>query len=504
MKRLLLFVLLLAGCATPTPPAATTVPPTATLTLPTETATEGVILPSETPTDSLIIPTEIPTDVAVEPSLPPGIELSPTPENFTPTIEPSSTPLGVSGVSQPLAVTDGLHMQGVTLLDADGKRLVFAGINLETYRDYANGCGWVTDGTYAIRGIMADKVKTLGANAVRLNYSYRFMTGNTYGANLSRFLDMAQEFVQRGMYIMPSDHTYTGGVLTGAAASYPMMKAIIDGARAKGIEHYLIMNPFNEPGPDISVSQWVTAQKAVLTYLRNTAGFSGLVVLDGTGWATLLDVNAFKQVMTFDATLRSGTANVMFSHHLYPNIPSLPNQLWAASNQVPLTIGELGQENPGSSPLEPQYVKNTINGFLNTGMPAGHNGLWAWIFAWCDTNKMLEDWKPDNSVPYGANNPLSSHGVLWRDNYYNKLAATQGTLVPPPVRTATVISTPVPATPTRTRTRTNVPPTPTSRISPTPSDTPTPTITATPTDKPRWSITGEFGGTPFSGIIEQQ
>ncbi|MBX3081783.1 MAG: cellulase family glycosylhydrolase [Anaerolineae bacterium] len=345
------------------------------------------------------------------------------------------------------AATVGLRVQGVTLVNTDGSRFVVAGINMEMYRDYDNGCGWVTDGTYAIRGVMADKVKALGVNAVRLNYSYRFLQQS---GNLTRFLDMAQELANRGMYVMPSDHTYTGGVLSSASASYPMMKSIIDGMRARGLESYLIMNPWNEPGPDISVSAWVQAQKDVLTYLRNTAGFQGVVVMDGTGWATLLDVSAFQSVMSFDAGLR-GTANVAFSMHLYPNITGLPSQLWTAARQVPLVIGELGQENPGASPLDPNYVKSTISGFLNTGMPNGHNGLFAWIFAWCDSNNMLEDWT-DPAVPYSASSPLTAHGVLWRDNYYSKLPASSApvptTVVEQP--TATKTTTPVPATATTT------------------------------------------------------
>lgn len=502
-------LLLLVGCGVPSPTAivptntlaVTLAPPTETATdLPIETATAEQ--PSETltlessPTEPQITPSDIPTDVIIEPSLPAGIELSPTPENFTPVVEPSSTPLNASGILLPAAATAGLHMQGVTLVDSANVRFIISGINWETYRDYANGCGWVTDGTYNIRGIMADKTKALGVNAVRLNYSYRFISaGNS--ANLSRFLDMAQELAARGMYVMPSDHTYTGGVLTNAAQSYPTMKAIIDGMRARGIENYLIMNPFNEPGPDISVAQWVQAQKDVLTYLRNTAGFNGVVTLDGTGWATMLNVSAFQQVMAFDATLRGGAANVMFSHHLYPNIPSLPAQIWAASSQVPLTIGELGQENPGSSPLDPQYVKNTINGFLNTGRANGHNGLWAWIYQWCDTNKMLQDWQPDASVPYGTANPLSSHGVLWRDFYYNKLGGTP-VATPAPIRSLTPSIMPTTRPPTATRTST---PTPTPAISLTPSITLTSTESPTPTDKPKIIITGEYGGTPFSAEI---
>ena len=173
-------------------------------------------------------------------------------------------------------VPAGLHMEGVTVRNVSGDRVVFAGINVEMYRDYDNGCGYVTDGTYAIRSVMADRIKALGVNAVRLNYSFRFLNQSS---NLTRFLDMATEFAQRGIYVMPADHSYTSGVLTNSSAAYPMMKQIVDGMRERGLENYLIMGGFNEPGPDISVSAWARAYQNLLTYLRNTAAFQGIDAL---------------------------------------------------------------------------------------------------------------------------------------------------------------------------------------------------------------------------------
>lgn len=370
-------------------------------------------------------------------------------------------------------VPAGLHMQGVNIVNGSGDRFIAAGLNVEAYRDYDKGCEWATDGYYAIRAMMSDRIKGLGVNVVRLNYSYRFLdTGN-----LTKFLDIATELALRGIYVMPADHTYTGDVLVNSGGSFPTMLRIVEGMRARGIENYLIMGGWNEPGPDIAISAWERAYQNLLTYLRKTAQFDGVVVVDGTGWSTLLDVDAFKRVQSFDATLRGGSANVVFSHHLYPNITALPAQLWTAANQVPLIIGELGQENPGASPLRPQYVKDVIAGFLNAGLANGHNGLFAWIWNWCDTNKMLDDWTPDNSVPYTDKSPLTSHGVLWRDFYYSKLP---GGYVPPP---ATVIVQVPTATPTRSIVPTNTPrprsPTPTRTVTDVPviilTNTPVPT-----------------------------
>ncbi len=373
----------------------------------------------------------------------------------------------------------GLKMDGVVVKDLTGERFIFAGVNTEAFRDYANGCGYVTDGQYKLRGVFADRVKALGVNAIRLNYSYRFL--NT-GDNLTKYLDIASEYAQRGMYIMPADHTYTGDVLTNSGTSFPTMLKIIEGMRARGLENYLIMGGWNEPGPDISIDAWKRAYQNLLTYLRTTAAYNGIVVIDGTGWSTLLDIPAFKSLMTFDAGLRGGTPNVIFSMHLYPNIKALPAELWKAANQVPLMIGELGQENPGASPLDPQYVRTTIRGALNTGIPAGHNGLFAWILAWCDSNAMIDDdWKdssgnPSNE-PYTANSPLTTHGVLWRDEYYSQLP--KGNIPPPP---ATIIVQQPTGTPSRTPTRvlpTNTPrPRTATPIAPPSTVVPSPTCDA--------------------------
>lgn len=310
--------------------------------------------------------------------------------------------------------TPGLHVSGVNIVDSNGQRFVFAGMNIEMYRDYNNGCGYATDGFWDARSVMAQKIHDLGVNAVRMNYSRATLevTGR-----LSKFLDVCVEFASRGIYVMVSDHTYTGGSLSSASGSHAMMKSIYDGMIARGYGDYLIINPWNEPGPSVTNSQLITACQNALTYLRGTANFDGIVVFDGSGWATLLDVPTFNSIKTFDASLRGGTPNVAFSHHLYPNITSLPSQIWANSNQIPLLIGELGQENPGASGLVPSYVTGVIGGFYSTGRANGHNGLFAWIANWCDTNKLYEDWT-NPAVAYDVNSPLSAHGILWRDNYF--------------------------------------------------------------------------------------
>lgn len=314
-----------------------------------------------------------------------------------------------------------LRVNGVSLQEYDattGRRFVISGANVELYRDM--GCSYVTDGQLAIKAAWAAKIKALGVNAIRLNYTYTNLTGD----RVAKFLDFAQEFAKIGVYVMISDHQMTGKSVSLRAKSYPMFKQLIEGFRARGIEDWLIVNPFNEPGPDDSLANWTLAQKDIITNIRSTCGFKGVIVLDGGGWSTQLNVSNFKTVMAFDATLTpDAKPNVILSNHLYPNISGLDAKIWAAANQIPLLMGELGQENPGASSLDPQYVKNVIAGALKTGIPAGHNGLFAWIIGWCDTNKMIEDWT-DPAVAYTKDSPLNAYGKLWVDNYFSKVVTT--------------------------------------------------------------------------------
>lgn len=475
-----------------------------------EESTETEVAVIITATVEPSTPTEFPPPPAVTTAVPPTlVVLTETPEGFEPTEAPSSTPIGVEGINRINAVAT-LHVEGVTLVRPDGSRFITSGINVEAFRDYANGCGWVTDGMYTVRKDMADTLKMWGINLVRLNYSYRFLQ---QGTNLSKYLDMAQELASRGIYVMPSDHTYTGGIPPTATtnATYTMMKQIVDGVNTRGFGEMLVMNPWNELSPDMSVSAWTNLQGVALGYLRNTVGFQGVVVLDGTGWATMLNVNAFKAVMTLDSAVHGGTPNVVFSNHLYPNIRDLPAQIWDAANQVPLIIGEIGIENPGASPYDPAYVRSVISGYLNAGMANGHNGLLSWIFGWCDSSKLIQDWT-DPSLPYKAPFVLTEHGKIWKDNYYSKLPSVpQETVPPPPNVTPTRTRTPS-YTPTRTIIPTNTPRTPSATPSATtrPSSTPVPTNTATvepsptPSGLERWRIFGKIGEIQIDLILERQ
>lgn len=448
--------------------------------------------------------------------------INPSPGTVDATVAPPSIMQNLH-IDQPVGNSEqlaqlpaGLHVAGVTLVDAAGNRFIAAGINVEAFRDYANGCGWVTDGMYNVRNVMADTLKAWRVNLVRLNFSYRFLA---QGDNLNKYLDMAQELANRGIYVMPSDHTYTGGSLVNSGGSYPMMKAIIDGMRARGIYDYLVVGTPNEPGPDVTSAAWLSAMRNYLMFLRAQNGYDGVVVMDGWGWATMttpngaIDVATFKQIQAFDATLRAnGQANVVMSQHIYPNIKDLPAKIWDAANQIPLIIGEVGIENPGASPYDAAYVRSVVSGYLNAGLANGHNGIVFWILSFCDSNKMIADWS-DPAVPYKAPFQLTELGNIAVNSYYSKLP---GGNVPPPatviVQQPTATRTPSPTrsiVPTNTpRPRTATPTPGVIIVTNTPAPSATPLATAVPSatwsGSEVWTIRGKIGGWDVDLVIEKQ
>lgn len=391
----------------------------------------------------------------------PASSVSPTP---VATVKPTPT----SGAS-PVPSTSDLKVTG-TSLTLNGSRFIVKGVNVEYYRDA--GCSYITSGQTSQRTQMASKMKSLGINAVRLNYYQGWM--NESPSNVTNFLDMMQVLAQQGIYVMPTDHAYTGESLSGRSSAYPLFKQIIDGARARGIEKYLIMNPYNEPGPQDSWSAWVTANKDTLNYIRNTAGFKGVVVLDTLSWSAAFDANSQLAVRSHDATLLGGTPNVVFSNHWYPNISiDSVNNTINNSGTVPVVIGELGQINPGSSSLTPSYATNVFTNVINTGIPKGHNGVFAWIWNWCDENGMTED----DFVT------LNTFGNLVNNNYYKKVSGGAT-----PTVTPTVIPSPIPsptAKPASPTPLASMWPSPTVKpASPAPSPKPSVTLVPSPVPSP--------------------
>lgn len=352
------------------------------------------------------------------------------------------------------SASTGLTISGNILRNDAGGRVVIKGVNLELYRD--PGCGWFGDQQWQQRTRMINAYRNLNINAVRLNYSAAYL--ESAPQHLVRFMDFAADLAAAGIYFMPTDHTFTGRQLTDRRNVWPTMRKITDAARQRGISQWLVWNPYNEPGgaegDEITWPQWVAAQKDTIQFLRSLP-YGGVIVLDTRSWAGDFDLNSVREVMAFDA-------NVMFSNHWYPNLDlTRVRNTSANANTVPMVVGELGQYNPGVTAILPGYVRNVIRYYQSEAIPAGHNGLFAWIWSWCDDNGMTEDNYLDESET-DTFVTLNSYGRLWRDEYF-------GTS-----QSATV--TPRPATQTITP---NVTPAATT-LTPPPTNTRRPTVTRTP------------------------
>ncbi len=367
--------------------------------------------------------------------------------------------------SSPAQAQSALHIQNNLVVGPTGSRFIAKGVNVEAYRDYVGGCGYVTDNLFQVTQpggsinltLMINKFRQLGVNIVRLNYDYRYINTGSY-PNLSKYLDVAQALANAGIYVMPADHSQTGANLANRAQAYPTFQALVAGFRSRGIIDYVVFNPFNEPA-NTTWSAWVTANEDILHYFRVNLGFTGVVMLDGIEWASENNATAYQTIMTYDAGLLGGTPNVGFENHWYPNIDiTKVDNSFTFTPTYPIWIGELGQYN--GTPDTPSYVTSVLNKVVNTGLAAGHNGVFGWIWSWCDSNKMTDPW--DN---YTLLNP---YGQLYVDYYWTKVGTPPNTVTPRPL-TATF-------TPTFTRTPTN---TPTRTSTPIPTGTNTPTRTST-------------------------
>ncbi len=376
--------------------------------------------------------------------------------------------VGSNDIRSDASTTPGLTINNTTLTSTNGQKFIIKGVNMEYYRD--NGCSYVTEYATKQASQIVEKYKSLGINAVRLNYKSSWLS---QGSNLSAFLTMMQSLANNGIYVMPSDHSFTGKVLTGfETTSYPMFKAIVEGARSRGFEDYVIMNPYNEPyggQTESTWANWIKTNQATLDYLRKTLGFNGIIVLDTKDWAGQFDKASLQTVMAYDANLLGGKKAVVFANHWYPNhdYSTRVKPTFDAANQIPLLIGEVGQINPGVTKVDEGYIKNVFANLISSGINNGHNGAFPWMWAWCDENNMTKDW--DDEVN------LSTYGQLIVDNYYSKVQSSSPLVTPS-------------ANPSATQKPSS---TPLATIKPTPvtTGTPKPTIKPTATNAPSGSST---------------
>lgn len=361
------------------------------------------------------------------------------------------------------ATSGALKVSGTSLQLPNGNRFIAEGVNLEFYRD--SGCSAITSGQWAKRNEIVSTMKSMGINAVRFNYKAGWLSQSS--TNFTQFMDFMELFARNGIYVMPSDHSFTGKVLSGyQTTSYPLFQKMVVEARNRGFEQMLILNPYNEPyGSQSSTDgntweHWRDQNKNTLNYIRKTLNFTGVVVLDTRSWASGTSASHMSEVRSYDATLLGSTANIVFSNHWYPNhdFTSRVKPTFDNSGSMPVLIGELGQINPGTTGVVSTYHTNVLSSLVSSGLPKGHNGVFAWMWNWCDQNNMTNS---DYTT-------LNTYGKSYVTSFYSKVNGGSGTPVtgtPAPTHAPTPVPTVAVATPRPTTTVT----TPFPVTSPTPS-----------------------------------
>ncbi len=312
-------------------------------------------------------------------------------------IEFNSTPAGGTGSGTELTLNGTSLMQGST-------RFIFKGVNLEYFRD--SGGASISTSEVSMASQLVAKMKAAGINAVRLDYKPVFVD---QGSNMASYEAMMKLLATNGIYVLPSDHTYTNGTISGyTTTSFPDFKTILNYASQQGIMNYIVMNPYNESkGTEAS---WISAYEATLQYFRSTLGYKGVVAIDTNSWATTDNTSSFKTIQSYDASLMGGKANVMFSNHLYPGYDYQTNM--SLSKTYPMMFGELGNTiSGGYSSSGENYVNQVFSAEISSGIPNGNNGIFPWIWWWTDGNQMTDDGLTLNSV-----------GQQTVTNYYNKVS----------------------------------------------------------------------------------
>jgi len=353
--------------------------------------------------------------------------------------EPEHPPAG-----SPVVRDATLHVDGNVIRRADGSRFIVKGANIFGLPHYDSpGSATVdqallneTEQTYKLRHEIAAKMRSLGLNTIRLQVgsaaykSQLYMSKDEY---VQRVDDIVEAFKAEGIYTVIGDHDYTGDTAkftAGYRSSFELFQAIIDKVGVR--EPYLIFNPFNEPSSDSNWAAWREPNRDTLQWLRQTAGFQGVVLLDMASWSWEFSPTEAQGMIDLDRTLRAdGKPNVVFSNHRYPG----DNTTWTGSERetyirtvlqyaerYPMLSGEHGwslngrgwddsQPDGGDGWQRGQWLSQLLDYLSSTAVPHGYNGVIAWVWHWDYNSLTVEDRLNWNE-----------HGQIFYDHYLSRVS----------------------------------------------------------------------------------
>ncbi len=350
-------------------------------------------------------------------------------------VAPTSTATSVAPIAD-IGSTTSVLRRGST----SGPQMFLAGMNVWGIQDSITSTFGA--GQYAARSAIAATLKTWGVNYVRLRLladDYNGMTATNQAAYVQKAVDWRNALRAQGILTCfcwwdALDGAYAGASwATNYNRSFAMMNAVVS---AIGADPYVFYEPFNEPN-NISDANWDTAIRATIANFRTTAGYTGLLVIDGNNWAHQYDDARFSGIESYDATLTgTGRANLCFARHDYPNDYS--GNTWSNATWTAATGGSARNH----ILLESEYgVYNTPTTAVAWGQPssaffasqmhtqANLAGAAPFVFGpWLDANAITTS---DNSTP-------TTWGGYAKTSF---LAAAAGTAIPAYTGTGTATGT---------------------------------------------------------------
>jgi hypothetical protein len=376
-----------------------------------------------------------------------------------PTTVPPTTLPAPKSAWKPVVLNSRDHQ-----LAANGSRLLMAGVVVigvpgqnQFTADFATGQGVFSQqqGQYPNRDVICATVRAWGGNAIRLRYTSTDIAAQTFGWSTGRYLRCIQDWVTsakaHGLYTILSDWSAYDRPPAGRVKAdwpqwvpdtvFPVWDQI---ARALALpdgspDPYVCWEPLNEPA-NVSWSTWLAAYQSIVSYFRQTVGYTGVLICDGLDGSTSWDAASFDSLSAFDAARSGmhGEPQLAFTNHDYA-LTSVPSR-FSAENWLGETLARTTKDAavPAAS-LANQYCRfetefgNNVDGrggntswsdgaaSFFAALPselAGFAGGFAYVWGpWSDGNAISEN---DNTTPTSP----------WGTTVKRFLASAQATRVP--------------------------------------------------------------------------
>ena len=227
--------------------------------------------------------------------------------------------------------TQGIHVQGSKLLDANGKEFIFRGINLAH--------AWYTDKTE----FSINEISKLGANSARIVLACGSQWDKTPYSQVESIANWCEKF---GLICVLELHDFTGSNtasdITEKAYNYWVeMKDLLN-----AYKKYIIINIANEWIGTFALNKETLWRETYISAVKSMreAGIENAIMIDASGYAQdtgPISKNANK-VLEADPD-----KNIIFSYHVYDSLGKNDNTLISGFSALKDTgvcwcVGEFG------------------------------------------------------------------------------------------------------------------------------------------------------------------